>query len=140
MGQCAISGTEPSSVTLSSRKYVRECIPPIPHFYIGKLGYAGVYLFFLFLLQNIDGEYSLEPLGEAVLKRVPTIYVLSKNKKNNKKFLLKIFNFYSLQNLCILHGQVFVMYKTGDDSLVHVNMLQFQNFTQRMSKSKTRMS
>ena len=35
--------------------------PLIPHFYIAKLGYAGVYLFFLFLLQNIDCGYSLEP-------------------------------------------------------------------------------
>ena len=32
-----------------------------PHFYIAKPGYAGVYLFFLFLLQNIDCGYSLEP-------------------------------------------------------------------------------
>ena len=32
-----------------------------PHFYIAILGYAGVYLFFLFLLQNIDCGYSLEP-------------------------------------------------------------------------------
>ena len=31
------------------------------HFYIVKLGYVGVYLFFLFLLQNIDCGYSLEP-------------------------------------------------------------------------------
>ena len=58
--------------------------PLIPHFYIAKLGYAGVYLFFLFLLQNIDCGYSLEPP-----RRVPTIYVLSKNKKNIKKFLMK---------------------------------------------------
>ena len=35
--------------------------PLIPHFYIAKLGYAGVYLFFLFLLQNTDCGYSLEP-------------------------------------------------------------------------------
>ena len=35
--------------------------PLIPHFYIAKLGYGGVYLFFLFLLQNIDCGYSLEP-------------------------------------------------------------------------------
>ena len=46
--------------------------PLKPHFYIVKLGYAGVYLFSLFLLQNIDCGYSLEP---------PRIYVLSKNKK-----------------------------------------------------------
>ena len=60
--------------------------PLIPHFYIAKLGYAGVYLFFLFLLQNIDCGYSLEPPR-------PTISVLSKNKKNIKIFQLKIFNF-----------------------------------------------
>ena len=36
-----------------------KCLPPIkPHFYIAKLGFAGVYLFFLFLLQNIDCGYS----------------------------------------------------------------------------------
>ena len=38
--------------------------PLEPHFYIAKLEYAGVYLFFLFflfLLQNIDCGYSLEP-------------------------------------------------------------------------------
>ena len=32
-----------------------------PHFYIVKLGYTGVYLFFLFLLQNKDCGYSLKP-------------------------------------------------------------------------------
>ena len=35
--------------------------PPEPHFLKTKLGYAGVYLFFLFLLQNMDCGYSLEP-------------------------------------------------------------------------------
>ena len=35
--------------------------PLKPHFYIVKLGFAGVYLFFLVLLQNIDCGYSLEP-------------------------------------------------------------------------------
>ena len=32
----------------------------IPNFNIEKIGFAGVYLFFLFLLQNIDCRYSLE--------------------------------------------------------------------------------
>ena len=32
-----------------------------PHFYIVKLRFARVYIFFLFLLQNIDCGYSLEP-------------------------------------------------------------------------------
>ena len=52
--------------------------PPPPHFY-SKTGYAGVCLFFLFLLQNIDFVYSLE-----TPRRVPTIYILRK----------KIFFFY----------------------------------------------
>ena len=34
--------------------------PLEPHFYITKLGYGGLYLFFLFLIQNIDCGYSLE--------------------------------------------------------------------------------
>ena len=35
--------------------------PLKPHFYTVKVGFAGVYLFFLFLLKNIDCGYSLEP-------------------------------------------------------------------------------
>ena len=43
------------------------CMYPLkPHFYIVKLGYAGVYLFFLFLLQDIDCGYSLEGCGSKV--------------------------------------------------------------------------
>ena len=34
--------------------------PLEPHFYIAKMGFVGVYIVFLFLLENIDG-YSLEP-------------------------------------------------------------------------------
>ena len=77
--------------------------PLEPHLYIAKLGFAGVYLFFLFLLQNIDCGYSLEPPRRGLL------YDLSKNKKNIEDFLLNFFNFYNLKNLCILHGRVFVM-------------------------------
>ena len=35
--------------------------PLTPHFYIVKLGFTGVYILFLLLLQNIDCEYTLEP-------------------------------------------------------------------------------
>ena len=54
-------------VIIQSFRYVirKTCpcnvYPLEPHFYIAKLGYAGVYLFFLFLLQNIDCEYLLKP-------------------------------------------------------------------------------
>ena len=37
------------------------CTPLIPHFYLAKLRFAGVYLIFLFLIQNIHCRYSLEP-------------------------------------------------------------------------------
>ena len=40
--------------------------------------------------------------------RVPTIYVLSKNKRNIKIFLMKFSIFTDEKNLCILHGQVFI--------------------------------
>ena len=88
-----------------------------PHFYIEKVGYAWVYLFFLFLLQNKDFGYSLEP------PRVPTIYFLSKNKKNIKIFSYEHFQFLQLKNLCILHGYVFVMswfsqYKVQSEPIV----------------------
>ena len=46
----------------TSGNHVHETYTPSnPHFYIVKVGYKGVYLFFLFLLQNIDYGYSLEP-------------------------------------------------------------------------------
>ena len=50
------------SVYFASGTHVRVMYTPLNStFYIAKLGYAGVYLFFLFLLQNIDSGYSLEP-------------------------------------------------------------------------------
>ena len=85
--------------------------PLKPHFYIVKLGFAGVYLFFLFLLQNIDCGYSLEPLGEAVLTCTHNLCFEQKQEKY-QKFSDEIFNFYNFKNLCILHGQVFIMFGT----------------------------
>ena len=41
----------------ASGKHVREMYNP----YIVKMGYAGEYLFFLFLLKSIDCGNSLEP-------------------------------------------------------------------------------
>ena len=77
--------------------------PLTPHFYIVKLGFTGVYIIFLFLLLNTDCGYSLEPP-----QCVPTIYVLSKNKKNIKIFHLKVISFTVFKNCSILHGNVCV--------------------------------
>ena len=63
--------------------------PLIPHFYIAKLRYAGVYLF---------------SLGSNVYPQ--SMFCQSKNKKNIKFFLLKIFNFYSFRKFYILQGHV----------------------------------
>ena len=94
--------------------YIRKTCPcnvyPLkPHFYIVKLGYTGIYLFFLFLLQDIDCGYSLEPPRRGGSNEYPQSMSWSKNKKNIENFLLKSFNFYNLKKLCILHGHVFVM-------------------------------
>ena len=99
--------------SLSRRKTCPCSIYPLePYFYIVKLGYAGVYLFFLFLLQNIDCGYSLEPhrrVGSNVYPQ-SMFNVFEEKKRKYEKNLLKIFNFYNLIiKICILHGHVFVM-------------------------------
>ena len=63
--QCDMS-CQRSLFVPSFGNFIRKTCPcnvyPLkPHFYTAKLGYAAVYLFFLFLLQNIDCGYSLEP-------------------------------------------------------------------------------
>ena len=39
-----------------------DLYPLVPHIYIVKLGFTGVYIIFLFLLQNIDCGYALRQL------------------------------------------------------------------------------
>ena len=89
-----------------NRKTCKTCpcniYPLIPHFYIAKLGYAGVNLFFLFLLQNIDCVYTLEPPRRGGSNKYPQSMFWSKNKKNIQKNLSKIFNFYNLGKVSII--------------------------------------
>ena len=47
--------------TPSQKTYLYNFDPLKPHFYVVKLGLKGVYIIFLFMLKNIDCEYSLEP-------------------------------------------------------------------------------
>ena len=65
-----------------TKSYLYNFDPIKPNFYIVKLRLQGYTLFFLFLLKNIDCGYSLEPP-----RRVPTIYVLSRNRKNIRIFI-----------------------------------------------------
>ena len=66
------------------------------------------YLFFLFLLQNIDCGYSLEP--PRLLTCTHKLCFGAKIRKNLKDFLMKFSIFTVEKNRCILHGQVFEMW------------------------------
>ena len=67
-------------------------------------------MFFLFLLQNIDCVYTLEPRqgGSTVY---PQSMFREKNKINIKEVSAENFQFLKLKNLCLLHGQVFQMFR-----------------------------
>ena len=92
----------------TSRKQVRVTNTPYTPLLYSITGvYRGVHFLFIFffLLQNIDFGYSLEPPHS--LRRfshVPTIYVLSKNKKNIKNFHLKIIIFTAVKycHVCVM--------------------------------------
>ena len=60
--------------------------PLEPHFYIAKLGYPGVYLYFLFLLKNIDCGYSLEPPRRGGSNVYPQSMFLAKIRNISKIF------------------------------------------------------
>ena len=86
--------------------------PVTPHFYIIKLAFTGVYVFLIFAPKHRLWVLVRSASVRRFL-RVPTIYVLSKNKKNIKSFHLKIKIFTVLKNCCILQGRVFVMGNTS---------------------------
>ena len=74
--------TYPVHVILFSIRKTFPCneYPLIPHFYILNLGYAWGIPIFLFLLQNIDCGYSLEPVFRAKIK-------ITKKSTENFQFL-----------------------------------------------------
>ena len=87
------------------------------HFY-SKIGVCrGIPIFLTFALKH------------RLCTRVPTIYVLSKNKKTFNISELKIFNFQSSENLCLLPGQVFVMINKCGVWLVYYGMPQMSYAT-----------
>ena len=63
--------------------------PLTPHFYIVKLGFTGVYFFFLFLLQNIDCGYSLELPHWGGSNLYPPSMFWAKIRKTLKNFIWK---------------------------------------------------
>ena len=101
----------PRSCARASRKYAYIILTPLkPHFYIVKLGFTGFYIIFLFLLKNIDCDYSLEPPRLGGSKEYPQSMFLSRNMKYIRVFFyLKIFSFWRWNSLYIWIGVFFVM-------------------------------
>ena len=94
------------------------------------MGFTGLYLIFLFLIQ----KHALW-----VLVRTASLYVCFDRKylKKNQNFSNDIFIFSSEKNLCILHGQVFVMV-VGPCQKVQVGNDQEKVQSERNSHSKNR--
>ena len=67
-----------------------ELYPLTPHFYIVKLGCTGVYIIFLFLLQNIDCGYSLEPPHWGGANVYPQSMFWAKIRKKSHFFHMKL--------------------------------------------------
>ena len=82
--------------TCIMKTYLYNFDPLKPHFYIVKLGFTGVYIFFLFLLQNIDCGY-------------PQSMFWAEIKKNIRFFLRKLSGFLAITFSIYLNRRVFVM-------------------------------
>ena len=68
------------------------------YFYIVKLGFTRVYIIFLIFAQNIDCQYSLEPLQQGVVVLTSThnlcyLMLLSRNMKNTRVVFFVVFFF-----------------------------------------------
>ena len=101
------------NIKFITKTYLYNLEPLKPHFYIVKRGFTGYTLLYLFLLKNIDCGYLLKPPRLWMLvraasgrrfKRVPIIYVLSRNMKNIKLFLWK---------LSVFGGEIFNIFKNS---------------------------
>ena len=73
------------------------------------MGLTGVNIIFLFLLQNIDCGFSLEPPCRGGSNVYPQSMFRAKIRKIYKKKPNENFPIVQLKNVHILHGQVFVM-------------------------------
>ena len=91
-----------------TKTHLCNSTPLKPHFYIGKLGFTGVYIIFLISVQNIGCGYSLE-LPRQGGSNEYTIYVSNRNMKNIRIFS-ENFDFLVLKFPVYLNRHVFVMW------------------------------
>ena len=92
----------------NSNVHISSFDPLKPQFYIGKLGFTGYTLFFLFLLKNIDCGYPLEPPRRGGSNEYHNLCFEQKYEKY-QNFYLKIFIFLVVEFLIYLNRRVFVM-------------------------------
>ena len=68
--------------------------PLKPHFYIVKLGFTGVYIIFLISAQKHRLWVLVRTASPRRFQQVPTIYVLSRNRKNIRIFIWFLFLYF----------------------------------------------
>ena len=85
--------------------------PPYTPLLYSKTGvYPGIHFFLIFALKHRSWVLVRTASARRFYKRVPTIYILSKNKKKITFFHLNITFFTTVKYCSILHGHVCVMY------------------------------
>ena len=96
-------------VSITSGKHVRVMYTPQTPLLYSKTGVCrGIPIFLIFAPKHRLWVLVRTASPRRFL-RVPTIYVLSKKKEKYQFFSAENFHFLSSNNLCLLHGQVFVM-------------------------------
>ena len=99
-------GNKEHSITNITKTCLYNFDPLKPHFYIAKLGFTGVYI--IFLLKNIDCEYSLEPPRQGGSNEYPQ-YMFWAEIWKILEFLSKNFQFLEVKFSIYLNWRVFVM-------------------------------
>ena len=102
MAYVMINETEKKNLITKTCLYNFE--PLKPHFYIVKLGFAGVYIIFVISAKNIDCGYSLEPPRRGGSNEYPQSMFWAEIWKLSEFLYLKIFSFWRWNFLYIRIG------------------------------------
>ena len=89
--------------------YLYNFYPLKPHFYTVKQGFRWVYIIFLISAQKHRLWVFTRTASPRRFKRVPTIYILSRNMKKISEFLSENFQFWVVKFSIYLNRRVFVM-------------------------------
>ena len=107
-------------MSVITKTYLYKFDPHKPHFYIVKLGFAGVYIIFLILLKNIDCGNSLEPPRRGGSNEYHNLRFEQKYEKY-QSFLSENFQFLEMEFSIYLNRCVFVMVSLIIQSQFQIN-------------------